>query len=55
MTDIGGECDLKHLHNNKPAKKKPRSMNKYQEEEKKLKVRLKFVCDHWKYWKLQIR
>ena len=53
MTDIGGEWYLNNMRNTKPPMNNPR-LSKKQKEEEKLKGELKFACDHWKDWKIQI-
>ena len=54
MTDIGGEWSLNNMRNTKPPRNKARSSKKQQEEDNKIKGKLKITYDYWKYWKFQI-
>ena len=54
LTDIGGEWYLNTMGNTKLLMEKSTISTKEQEEEDRIKGKLKVVFDHWKYWKFQI-
>ena len=48
LTDIGGDWLINNIRNTKYPIRSPILSKKQQQEEYKLKVKLKVACDHWK-------